>query len=320
MQDDTGVTMTGRLGESSPKLHDPVETLSVQALHHSASIAMYDVRCRPHDFARGHEEWSRHNQIVFPRHGVFEREARGQKVIADANHVLFFNRDEAYHVAHPAGCGDDCTVFTFEDALLADAVCSYDPAWADRAGQPFRFTHALNDQAVYFLHDQLRRAALAAKGEELVIDEAAMQLLDALLQGAYRSRGVSVRRARDTTSRTHREQVQRTSLFLATRFSENLSLDAIARATHCSPFHLARVFRQQAGVTIHQYRHGLRLREALRRVGDGEANLSALALSLGFSSHSHLTDAFRQAFGLAPTLCRKPLGSRRLLELSQQLQ
>jgi AraC-like DNA-binding protein len=114
--------------------------------------------------------------------------------------------------------------------------------------------------------------------------------------------------------------MQRTSLFLATRFGEKLSLDVIARSIHCSPFHLARLFRQQSGVSIHQYRHRLRLREALRRIGDGEADLSALALELGFSSHSHLTDAFRQAFGLPPTACRNSLGSRRLLELSNKLE
>jgi AraC-like DNA-binding protein len=108
----------------------------------------------------------------------------------------------------------------------------------------------------------------------------------------------------------HREQAQRTVLFLATHLAENLSLAAIARAVHCSPFHLARLFREQSGVTIHQYRHRLRLREALRRILDGENDLSALALDLGFSSHSHLTDAFRHAFGAAPRVYRERLSRR----------
>src|SRR5690349_13481676 len=57
--------------ESAPELHDPVQTLRVTPLHHSGCVAIYDVRCRPSDFARGPEEWSLTHQIVFPRRGVF---------------------------------------------------------------------------------------------------------------------------------------------------------------------------------------------------------------------------------------------------------
>jgi AraC-like DNA-binding protein len=89
-------------------------------------------------------------------------------------------------------------------------------------------------------------------------------------------------------------------LFLATCYGEKASLDDVGRAAHASPFHLARLFRRDSGLTIHQYRHRLRLRAALARIADGETNLSELALELGFSSHSHLTDVFRAAFGLSP--------------------
>jgi AraC-like DNA-binding protein len=302
------------------QLHDPIETLHIEPLHRSTSVSVYDVCCRPSDFARGPEEWSRQNQIVFPRHGVFEREARGRKVIADANGVLFFNRDEAYHVAHPGRTGDDCTVFAFDDALLWDAVRSHDPGWAETSGQPFRFTHTSSDQSVFLLHAELRRAARAKAGAPLAIDEAAVQLLGALIQRTYQGRDIPRRPIRQSTSRAHHEQMERTRLFLATRFGEDLSLDAIARAVGCSPFHLARLFRQEAGITIHQYRHRLRLREALRRIADGEPHLAALALELGFSNHSHLTDAFRQAFGRPPNQCRKSLSAQRLRELSKNLE
>lgn len=303
-----------------PPHHDPVDTWCVRPLHHSTSVDIYDIGCRPHDFRRGPEECTRAHQIVFPRRGVFERELRGRRVIADMNHVLFFSPYEPYRIAHPSGHGDDNTVFTFDSALLRDAIGCHDPAWTEADRPPFRFTHALNDQRIFFLHCQLRRAALAEHSEDLAIDEAAVRLLAALIRSAYRNEGTAPDRHRDRTSRTHREQMQHTSLLLGTRFREKLSLDAIARATHSSPFHLARVFRRQTGVTIHQYRHRLRLRTALLRVADGETNLSALALDLGFSSHSHLTDAFRQGFGVSPAWCRTSLSSRVLGELSKNLE
>jgi AraC family transcriptional regulator len=308
------------LAGSARTLHDPLQTLGIQTLHHSASVSVCDVRCRPHDFSRGPEECSRTHQIVFPRRGVFEREARGGKLLADANHALFFRRDEPYRVAHPGGCGDDCTVFAFDDALLEAAVRQFDPTGAESVEQLFRFSHTAIDQRVFLLHAQLRRAALRGDSPPLALDEAALQLLAALLENTYRERGISSHRARPASSELHREQVRRTALLLATRFAEDLSLAAIARAVHCSPYHLARLFRRISGLSIHQYRHRLRLREALQRLAEGSTELSGLALELGFSSHSHLTDSFRQAFGCPPSAVRRGLRGRRLRELSRNLE
>ncbi|HKO53250.1 MAG TPA: AraC family transcriptional regulator [Polyangiaceae bacterium] len=314
-------------------LHDPLETLSIRPLHASPSVSVYDVRCRPHDRQRGPEERPLAHQIVFPRRGVFEFEARGEKLIADANQVLFFNRDQGYRVAHPAGTGDDCTVLSFDDHPLRDALERVDPRWldtncgraasstsSDALSQPFRFVHGLNDERIFWAHEWLRRMAQAEHVVSLAIDEAAMELLAAVLQGAYRVRGLSTKAVRPGTRAAHSELVQRASLLLAGEFRENASLADVARAVHASPFHLARLFRRESGLTIHQYRHRLRLRAALLRIADGETDLSTLALELGFSSHSHLTDAFRLAFGMPPAKCRQSLNVRRFREMSKDLE
>ena len=83
------------------------------------------------------------------------------------------------------------------------------------------------------------------------------------------------------------------------------SLEQLARQLHVSPFHLARVFRAHTGFSLHGYRLQLRLRAALARVLDGEDDLAALACELGFASHSHLTDRFRQAFERSPSALRR---------------
>jgi AraC-like DNA-binding protein len=48
----------------------------------------------------------------------------------------------------------------------------------------------------------------------------------------------------------------------------------------------------------------LRLRLALDRIDDEGCDLTALANELGFSSHSHFTDAFRSLFGAPPSIVR----------------
>jgi AraC-like DNA-binding protein len=263
------------------------------------------------------------HQIVFPRQGVFECELRGQKLVADANRALFFNRDESYRVTHPARCGDDCTVLTFDEELLRGALAELEPAQLENAAPTFPFAQAVTEPGLFALVAALRQAGASAHeqgaAEPLALDEVALALLVRLLRAAHRQWQLPVpRRPRASTVELHRQQIERAQVLLATRFAEPLSLDAIAQAVFCSPFHLARIFRRHLGLSLHQYRQRLRLREGLRRLAESREELGSLALDLGFASHSHFTDAFRAAYGLPPSACRGRLGSRRLAEVSQR--
>jgi AraC-like DNA-binding protein len=95
---------------------------------------------------------------------------------------------------------------------------------------------------------------------------------------------------------------------LAADPAADVTLPALAREVAASPFHLARTFRAEAGVPVHQYLLRLRLNLALDRLADEPSTpLSTLALDLGFASHAHLTVTFRRVFGLAPSEARARL-------------
>jgi AraC-like DNA-binding protein len=64
------------------------------------------------------------------------------------------------------------------------------------------------------------------------------------------------------------------------------------------------VFRAETGFSVDRYHRALRLRAALERLPAHGGRLSALALDLGFSSHSHFSDTFRREFGVAPSAVR----------------
>lgn len=78
----------------------------------------------------------------------------------------------------------------------------------------------------------------------------------------------------------------------------------LADALGGSRFALCRQFRAATGRSVSAYREDLRLVRAVQRLRDGEADLAALALSLGFSSHSHFTLRFRRRLGRAPAAVR----------------
>ena len=83
--------------------------------------------------------------------------------------------------------------------------------------------------------------------------------------------------------------------------------------------HLSRIFQHHTGFTIHRYLVQLRMRQALERLAGGEQNLTMLALDLGFSSHSHFTDAFRREFGCAPSAVRR-LNAKAIREMSKNME
>src|SRR5439155_8703898 len=119
-------------------------------------------------------------------------------------------------------------------------------------------------------------------------------------------------RQRTDTAQMHRRWSERVKLLLAQQPEAKFSLAEIARKVYCSPFHLSRIFRATVGSSIHQYQLRLRLALALDRLADGAEDLTELGLALGFSSHSHFTAAFQQAFGLSPSRFRGTTTPRRI--------
>ena len=240
-------------------------------------------------------------------------------LIADANYVLFFNRDEVHRVSHPVPGGDDCTDFAYAPEVLAEAIGRYEPAIRDRPAQPFSFTHAPTGPDQFLFHQRLRKHLRSACRDEMAAEQGALDLLDSVIAGAYGARGRRSVRMKPDTARIHRETADAARIVLARRFRERLSLTDVARSVHCSPYHLARLFRRNVGQAVHQYQNRLRLRAALEQISEGRNNLTDLALDLGFSSHSHFTEAFRREFTLLPSQVRRTASRARLREMSRNL-
>jgi AraC-like DNA-binding protein len=65
---------------------------------------------------------------------------------------------------------------------------------------------------------------------------------------------------------------------------------------------LSRLFAQATGKTISAHLRDLRLERAAELLREGRMNVTAAATEVGYSSLSHFTVAFREAFGCCPGL------------------
>lgn len=95
-----------------------------------------------------------------------------------------------------------------------------------------------------------------------------------------------------------------TDALLGSDFSRVETLTMLAKRLGVSASYLARAYRAATGRTLHGRIAQLRLAEALRRLAAGATDLTALALELGYSSHSHFTAEFRRHLGVPPSRFR----------------
>jgi AraC family transcriptional regulator len=83
------------------------------------------------------------------------------------------------------------------------------------------------------------------------------------------------------------------------------SLDAMAARAGVTPSHFCRIFKKANGVSPHQYVMKARLGRAQELLSHSDTSMSLIADSLGFTSQSHFTRAFRQFTGRTPSEFRR---------------
>jgi AraC family transcriptional regulator len=275
-------------------------------------------RCRPwHALFREDRRASGH-YVVFPGSGVFIRHTERERVVADSNVVMLYNRGQTYEREKLSEQGDNCVYFGFDPSILLPALQEHEPGVAERAEQPFSRTHSPVDAQTYLMQ-RLLVAHLQEEDpvDELYVQELTLTLLERVVLCLYPQREPPAEGS--ATRREHAALAHEVKALLATRFNEGLTLPEIAEVVYASAYHLGRVFRREAGRTIHRYRNQLRLRAGLELLLDGADDVATIAGDLGYSSHSHFTKAFRQAFGATPSAVRETTNGQWVREMSKNL-
>jgi AraC family transcriptional regulator len=260
-------------------------------------------------------EWPDTHGIVFAESGVFMKHlGRHSAVIADRGHAVFFTANRPYRVSHPMPGGDDCLVLELASPVLADLLHTIDPASAERSEAPFRRPSVPLSPAVVARRRLLHHRIVHGVASPLEVEEGAVALLHASVCATVEHEPVSHRRA------TRRSGIaEAAQLIIAAQATTRWTLRSLAQRVGCSPFHLAHVFRDAVGVSIHQYQLLVRLGAALDELLDSDRGLGAIAVDAGFTHHSHFSAAFRRAFGITPSTLRRDATSRDVTRLRKIL-
>jgi AraC family transcriptional regulator len=276
-----------------------IPDFEVKHLLDTDTVALRNVRCGGACRHRSAEECASTTHLVFPYRGIYMRHVGSDQAVADANHVLFFNAGEGYQVSHPLAGGDASLSLGLSEAVLRELVPN--SLLNDRGTLGFRRQHQRIDPRAQALVALLRHS----------LDNGTVEPLEAeslLLTLVCRSLGP---RTSHEPRATHarRRLADRVKVLLASDLSRRWTLADIAAQIRGSPVYLTQVFQQVEGIPLYRYQLRLRLARALDLIAQC-GDLSALAADLGFSSHSHFSAAFRQAYGRSPSAFMQ--SSRRL--------
>lgn len=266
----------------------------LHSLLKSSTVSIQDTNCRGSCRSMSPEESTKTTQLIFPHRGVFVRHLGRDQVVAEANQVLFFNADEGYRVSHPVAGGDRSLTLVIEESQLRELV----PLDSLHRGSriAFRPSRLRIDAGAQALVARLRHSLHRKVAEPLEAETLALALVRRTL-GPRRShaKGATVGR---------QKLADRAKLIISGDIMRRWTLTDIAAELRVSPVYLTQVFQQAEGLPLYRYQLHLRLARALDLVTRYD-DLTALALDLGFSSHSHFSATFRKAYGYSPSVFKR---------------
>ena len=248
-------------------------------------VLVADFRCATDDKLFRNSGPSNANCIVFPSTCTKILRAGGRATFEHPADVSLMNRGEEYEREAISQEGTFSTWYALDDELLGEILF-------DANIRALEFPEPQRHVPARTILDQRRLFAAIREGSPLdpmLVEERLIALTRSIF--GLSSEPASFRPA----------VVSRSTEYLLAHYTQCLSLSDVARAAGASVSYVSRAFHAATGMTMSAFRQRLRLTHSLDLLPQYSRNVTALALDLGFSSHSHFTSCFRSLFDISPT-------------------
>ncbi len=259
----------------------------------SISLGSFDAAPQDEDFETAGAIGDR-PAIAFSRSSVGITQAKREPFVSDGTVAVLHNPRHPYRRFRVDRRGDHCEWVSVDAELLLslNGGLGRDPR------KPFTVPHVpLDRRTAALVRLVARHVREWTPPDELWVEEMLYEILSMLAPASQ------PRRTRATGR--HDRLAQSVRELLSSRPEQPWTVSTIAKVVGASPFHVCRVFRGRTGYTLHGYLTEQRLRRSLTLLEQRQTDLRAMAASLGFSSHSHFTAQFREAFGATPSRFRR---------------
>jgi len=243
------------------------------------------------------DEFTRHYEINLHRRGWHVRSVARQRYFIDPLHHSLWPAQSGFRLSDNTAHAQAATLLFVTQALIEESLAAI--AGARSAG-----LRQLRSSPAHWRSSDLTayhaRLLATRPDDRLAVEENALALIRRVVAEAV---GASDARL-DLRSARRAAAIDAARSYILSRYREQLSLAEIAAACGMASSTLCESFPRVAGVPVWRYVQRLRLQDAALALAEGVEDLSALALDLGFSSHSHFAQAFRAQFGQTPSQFR----------------
>ena len=244
-----------------------------------------------------------------PFTGVEIEHSNARPIVTTPTRAMFYNRGQCYRRHLLDRSGDRCLFFGIEPTLLGEILEANEARWGDDPARPFTSRCGPMDPTAFVRAVELSRCVADGSARPDSVFERVVELFDALVTGALPARSPKARRLK--VGRKAQDAVEETLRQLMLKIDEPATLAQLGARVGLSPFYLARSFRACTGMSLHECRERIRVLYALNRL-ESSTRLVDIAMDAGFSSHSHLTQAFRRVLRQTPSELRRRLYRTRL--------
>lgn len=99
--------------------------------------------------------------------------------------------------------------------------------------------------------------------------------------------------------------IEKSLYYIESHIEKNISVDNISKTVGYSPFHFARIFSENTGLTLGAYIKNKELNIASKQLIDTDNKILDISIASGYQSHEAFSRAFKRHLGSTPYLYRK---------------
>jgi AraC family transcriptional regulator len=157
----------------------------------------------------------------------------------------------------------------------------------------------ITDPALLHIAMALRDGLQAGRADDPMYGEGLSLALAVHVLRAYGGIAAGLQNAQGGLSRA---KLMRAIEYIQDTLETGLTVAAIARTVHMSPYHFARLFKQSTGKSPYGYVIQARAKKAKELLTSGKFSIIEIAHRLGFADQSHLTPQLKRTFGVTPKM------------------
>lgn len=209
---------------------------------------------------------------------TYERQTRECKAS-----TLIFHPPNENHAEH------------FHESGGRSFIVEIEPEWLwQRRGSSsgFEDSRDFGDGVLEVLARKLYREFLEADDASvLIVEGLLLQLVGEMLRRYGR---------KEATSKKIPRWLEQAKELIRARYSEQLTLSAIAAEVSVHPVHLAQTFSDSFHCTVGEYLRRVRIEYARQQLATSRTAIAEIALAAGFCDQSHFTRHFKRHTGMSP--------------------